>query len=167
MNRIVLMFVLLLVLVSCSQNEDIFKIIASEKNLPAHFNEVAFKREESPFYLYEVKKADNQTKYENAWSHYRFEKGKPDVDFKDKSVVFIGLTESGSCALEVDEVTKGSEDNVMTIQLHTPPGICTSDTSPRTFVIEIDHEIARKLDTVLIVENESQSAVPIEEPEAG
>ncbi len=165
MKRIVLLIVVLLVLVSCSHNDDLFKLIASEKTLPDNFNQVAFQREESPFYLYEVKMADNQTKYENAWSLYGLEKEEPTVNFKEKSVVFIGLTESGSCALEMDEVKQGSENNVMAIQLHTPPEMCTADASPRTLVIEIDHEIAKKLDTVFIVEDETQTAVPIEEPE--
>ncbi|MDX8344128.1 hypothetical protein [Rossellomorea sp. YZS02] len=54
----------------------------------------------------------------------------------------------------------------MTILLSEPDGPCTADASPKTFVIEVDHETEKKLDTIIIVEEDIQTSVPIEEPEA-
>lgn len=122
-----------------------YNLIASEKNLPENFYEIAFQRKDtahSPKYEYLVRKADNESDFEDLWKLYNFKKHAPELDFNDKSVFFIGVIESGSLI--------GSE------------GLCTDDISPRTFVIQMDKEKSKDVETVTIVENEAETSVPLD-----
>ncbi|MBT2661687.1 hypothetical protein [Bacillus sp. ISL-45] len=153
----------LLLLYGCSNdpenNQQNFDIVASEKNLPANMHELAFQREETPRYQYLVRMSDNQADFENFWSLYGFKKQAPEIDFKTKSVFFIGVYESGSCPSEIENVESNADNTTITIA--HPDGNCTADATPRTFVIQIDKEEAKNLESVIIVEGGTETSVPL------
>ena len=152
-----------LLLYGCSNdqknNQQNFDLIASEKNLPANMHELAFKRTETPHYQYLVRMADNTSDFEDAWNLYEFKIQAPELDFKDKGVLFIGVYESGSCPSKVKKVQSDSE--IMKITIATPDGNCTADANPRTFVIQIDKKEATNLESVIIVEGDTETSVPL------
>lgn len=115
-------------------------VIASEKTLPADFYEIAFQRETSPFFQYMVRRVVAGSQFEQYWDLYEFEGEMPTVDFDGNDVIFIGVHESGSCPYELKSIKWSSHNSTMTIPLSKPEGDadCTSDASPRTFVIQID-----------------------------
>lgn len=160
---LLLLLTLLLILGGCSNdpgNQLNFDLVASEKTLPANMYELAFQREETPHYQYLVRMADNQSDFEDFWSLYGFEKQAPELDFNEKNVFFIGLHESGSCPSEIEKV-KPNADNT-TITIAHPDGPCTADATPRTFVIQIDKEESKNIESLIIVEGGTETTVPLE-----
>ncbi|MFI8577152.1 hypothetical protein ACIGEL_15705 [Rossellomorea aquimaris] len=155
----VIMFILL---VSCGDDTDQYHLIASEKTLPSNFYETAIQREKVPFFHYGLAKADNQKDYEEYWGLYQLEKKIPSIDFNKKSVFFIGLTESGSCPMELTDLEVNQDKKTMTLFLNDSGGDCTSDATPRTFVIGIDEESSRDFKNVVIVDGEVETSIPIE-----
>jgi len=142
-----------------------YNLIASEKNLPENFYEIAFQRKDtahSPKYEYLVRKADNESDFEDLWKLYNFKKHAPELDFNDKSVFFIGVIESGSCPFKIEKVEPNSDNTNITIGLIGSEGLCTDDISPRTFVIQMDKEKSKDVETVTIVENEAETSVPLD-----
>jgi hypothetical protein len=115
----------LILLVSCTHDNGRYKRIASEKSLPNNFYEIAFVREEVPFFHYGVTKAEEKSQYEKSWGFYRLEKKSLSVNFNDKNVFFIGLEESGSCPIELQDIKVNSKNEAMTIKLNDSGGICT------------------------------------------
>lgn len=111
---LVVMFILL---VSCDNDKGQYHLIASEKTLPSDFYETAFQREEVPFFHYGLAKANNRTQYEEYWEIYQLEKNIPSIDFNEKSVFFIGLTESGSCPMELTDLKVNQDKKTMTLFL--------------------------------------------------
>lgn len=102
-------------LVSCTNDDGQYELIASEKSLPADFHEIVFVRKEVPFFYYGVTKAESQSQYENSWGFYRLEKKRPSVSFNENNVFFIGLEESGSCPIELYDIKVNSKNEAMTI----------------------------------------------------
>ncbi|TFB21805.1 hypothetical protein E3U55_08245 [Filobacillus milosensis] len=126
---------------SDSENNQIHEdIIANDKTLPDHFHEIAFER-------YLIRKAVNESEFEQTWNLYEFDKKIPKVDFKEKEVIFIGLHESSSCPY--NNVDLSSDNKTMIVQLSGKGGeSCTADASPRTFVIQIDQGITAQIENV-------------------
>lgn len=142
-----------------------YDLIASDKNLPENFHEIAFQRQDttfSPKYEYLVRKANNESDFEDLWNFYNFKNHAPELDFNDNSVFFIGVIESGSCPLKIEKVEPNSDHNNITIGLSGSEGLCTDDISPRTFVIQMDKEKSTDIETVTIVEYEAETSVPLE-----
>ncbi|MVO98723.1 hypothetical protein [Paenibacillus lutrae] len=143
-----------------------FDRIASDKILPANFHEIAFERTTTPLFQYVVRKAVNQTQLEAAWNLYGFKNKLPNIDLNKKNVVFIGLHESGSCPYTLKNIERSPDDKTITVPFtvsvsgtdHT----CTSDATPRTFVIGLDKEISNVLESVVIVQSEVETSVPLE-----
>ncbi|WP_061808946.1 hypothetical protein [Rossellomorea vietnamensis] len=156
---IIAMFILL---VSCTHDDGQYELIASEKSLPADFYEIAFVRKEVPFFYYGVTKAENQSQYEKSWDFYRLEKKRPSENFNEKNVFFIGLEESGSCPIELVDITVNSKNEAMTIELNDSGGACTADATPRTSVIEIDKDISKDLKNAIMVEEDLETTIPID-----
>lgn len=165
-NKISLLLLvsLLLILGGCSNNpennQQNFDVIASEKTLPANMHELAFEREETPRYEYLVRMAESQAEFEDFWSLYGFEKQAPELEFKEKSVFFIGVYESGSCPSEIEKVELNADNTTITIA--HPDGNCTADATPRTFVIQIDKEESKNIESLIIVEGGTETTVPLE-----
>ncbi|MFV2047953.1 hypothetical protein ACEWK1_11315 [Metabacillus sp. YM-086] len=137
-------------------------MIASEKTLPADFNEIAFVRETGPMFEYMVNKSVNSSEFEQTWDLYGFENELPIVNFKEKDVFFIGVTESGSCPYKIQNVELSSDNKTITVPLSEPEGLCTSDATPRTFVIQVDKEASEKIGNVVIAESGYETKVPFE-----
>lgn len=122
--------------------------------------ELAFEREETLRSQYLVRMPDNQADFENFWSLYGFKKQAPELDFKEKSVFFIGVYESGSCPSEIEKVELNADNTTITIA--HPDGNCTADATPRTFVIQIDKEESKNKKNLTIVEGGTETTVPLE-----
>ncbi|HSJ38146.1 MAG TPA: hypothetical protein VK945_08010 [Planococcus sp. (in: firmicutes)] len=137
-------------------------VIASEKTLPSDFYEIAFQRETVPLFQYMIRRAVDQSQYEQTWDLYGFEGEMPSVDFDGKDVFFIGVQESGSCPYELKSIEWSADNSTMTFPLSEPGGDCTSDATPRTFVIQIDKEISKVIENVVIVESGIETNVPFE-----
>lgn len=160
------LFLLLLSLFGCSNdsedNQINFDLVASEKTLPANFYEIAYERETSPLYQFLVKKSVNQSEFEKIWNLYGLKKNIPSINFDEKDVLFIGVHESGSCPYKIKNVELSSENKVLTVSLVEPEGDCTSDATPRTFVIEIDKSISKDIENLVIVQSDVETNVPFE-----
>lgn len=137
-------------------------VVASEKTLPTNFYEIAFTRETSPLFQFLVRKAVDQSEFEQTWSLYEFENKIPNVDFNKKDVFFIGVYESGTCHYKKKNVELRADNNTMTVSFSEPGGVCTSDATPRTFVFQIDKEISKNIENVVIVQSEVETNVPFE-----
>lgn len=138
-----------------------FQIIASEKTLPENFYDLAFEREAPPFFHYLVKKVENETEFVETWEQFAFEQDPPNTDlFRENDVLFIGLHESGSCALEIENITLSPNNKTMTASMKEPNGACTDDATPRTFVIEIEKMYSRNIEDVVIVHSGVDTDVP-------
>jgi hypothetical protein len=157
--RSLTLFLSLLLVFGCNSNaknnQINFDIIASEKTLPIHFNEIAFEEQ------YLVRKLVNQSEFEDTWNLYAFESKTPNVDLKEKDVFFIGVHESGSCPYKIRNIKRNSDNKTITVPLSEPNGACTSDATPRTFVIQIDKEKSKDIESVVIVQNGVETSVPL------
>lgn len=151
-----------LLLFGCSNDTNVKDVIASEKTLPSNFHETAFERETTPFFHFLVKKAINQLEFEQTWNLYGFESETPNVDLNEKDVFFIGVQESGSCPSKIKSVELSSDNNTMTLPLSELEGACTSDATPRTFVIQIDKGISKDIENIVIVQSGVETNVPFE-----
>ncbi|SES28499.1 hypothetical protein SAMN04487944_1353 [Gracilibacillus ureilyticus] len=136
---IALAFLLLSVL-GCNQQEEQDRIdavvIASEKRLPANFEEIALK------YEYEqvlVEKVEDYDQYQELWELFQLKEEMNEVDLETNVVLFIGLYESGSCPEEIKEVTADSKQHTVEITFENKNSNCMADASPRTFVLSIDN----------------------------
>ena len=143
-------------------NQINFSLIASEKSLPTDFDEIAFKRDTIPYFQYLVKKVVNQSEFEETWNMYGFENKTPNVDFNEKDVIFIGVQESGSCPYKIKNIELSSDNKDITVPLSKPDGFCTSDATPRTFVIQVNKEVSRDLKNAVIVKSGVETTIPID-----
>ncbi|WP_174732187.1 hypothetical protein [Mesobacillus harenae] len=150
-----------LLLVGCSNDID-DNVVASEKTLPSNFHEIAFERETTPLFQFLVRKTVNQSEFEQTWNLYGFESEIPNVDFNEKGAFFIGVNESGSCPYMIKNVELSSDNNTITVPLSEPKGDCTSDATPRTFVVQIDKGISKDIENVVIVQGGVETTVPLE-----
>lgn len=156
------LLLMLLVLGGCSTGaNNTESVIASEKTLPSEFYEGAFERETAPLFQFMAKRAVDQSQFEQNWDMYGFEGEMPAMDFDGKDVFFIGVYESGTCALEVGDI-EWFNDIVMQVPLIEPDRACTADATPRTFVIEIDKEKSSELEDLVIVQSGISTTVPFE-----
>ncbi len=159
-------FLSLLFIFGCSndaeENQINFGLVASEKTLPTDFNEIAFERSTTPYFQYLIKKAVNQSEFEEIWNIYGFEKKSSIVDLNEKDVLFIGVQESGSCPYEIKNINLSSDKKDLRVSLSKPDGACTTDATPRTFVIELDKEVSKDLKNMIIVESGTDTTVPID-----
>lgn len=131
--------------------EDI-TLLASGKGVPANLYVDS----------YSIKKADNQIAYQKMWNIFGLNSASiPAVDFSKKAVVFIGLYESGSCPYKIEDAETRAGEKELAIRLTAPSGICTTDASPKTFVIEIDKSTSEKLQSVVIVRGGTETYVPV------
>lgn len=166
---IVTVFSIMLFTLGCSkdsneiqskENDQVkFELIASEKSLPSHIHEFAFQRTEAPAYTYWVKMVSNQSDFEVAWNIYELEDKMSDVDFDKKNVYFIGVQESGSCPYTEKSIEVNSDNEILRVLLTEPDGNCTSDATPRTFVIQGNKNIEK----VVITQGGTETSIPIKE----
>ncbi|WP_068776201.1 hypothetical protein [Paenibacillus sp. FJAT-26967] len=143
-----------------------FERIASEKILPANFHEIAFERKTTPLFQYVVRKAVDQSQLEEAWNLYGFKNNLPNIDLNKKDVLFLGLQESGSCPYTLKNIERSPDDKTITVpftvSISGQNSVCTSDATPRTFVFALDKEISNVLESVVIVQSEVETSIPLE-----
>jgi hypothetical protein len=137
-------------------------LIASKKTLPANFNDIAFARKETPLFQYLVRKAVNTSEFEDTWKLYALGNKTSNVNLNEKDVFFIGVHESGSCPYKIRVIKLSSDNKKMIIPLSEPDGACTSDATPRTFVIQIDKEKSKDIESVVVVQSGVETSVPFE-----
>src|SRR5699024_5110420 len=56
------------------------ELIASEKQLPTDFDDLAFKRSEKPYFKYLVKETENESEFSDAWELFKLEGEKVKVN---------------------------------------------------------------------------------------
>jgi hypothetical protein len=112
-------------------NQINFDLIVSEKFLPTDFDEIAFKRETTPYFQYLVKKVVNQSEFEKMWNIYGIGNKMPYVDFNEKGVIFIGVQEPGSFPYKIKSIGQNLDNKTITVPLSQSNGACTSDATPR------------------------------------
>lgn len=139
------------------------KIVESEKSLPDSFQELSFQREEVPRFNYLVKMAVDQIAFEEEWKLFNMSEEMPKVDFDKNNVIFLGVEESGSCPYLNEDIVIEWDQEEMAIRLLESTEMCTMDATPRTFVIEVDKESSRDLQTVTLLESNVSTLVPIHE----
>lgn len=158
-------FISVLFLLSCNkevkENDLPFKVIASEKALPANFDELAYKRDTSPSYQYLIRKAENPSEFEETWNLYEFRSKRPNVDFNKKDIIFIGVHESGSCPFKINDIELGTDSKTITVPLSISSEACTSDATPRTFAIEVDKEMSSAIENIVMVESKTETKIPL------
>ena len=154
-----------LVLFGCESSDSIksgpIRILASEKVWPSNFDEIAFKREESPHYSYAVKTANNQSDFEKTWESFQLTRKKPQINFNTNEVLFLGVEESGSCPIELSTKDCKLSEQKITLKLSGPDGPCTADATPRTLVIEIPK--SKDLKELTLLETGTETTIPIKE----
>ncbi|OLS35899.1 hypothetical protein [Bacillus sp. MRMR6] len=150
-----------LLLVGCS-NDSFANVVASEKTLPSNFHEIAFERDSTPFFQYLVRKSVTRSEFEQTWNLYGFENKMPNIYFNKKDIFFIGVLESGSCPYTIKNVELSPDNRTMKVPLTEPEGACTSDATPRTFVVQIDKKISKDIVNVVIVQSGIETNVPFE-----
>jgi hypothetical protein len=137
------------------------RIVATEKVWPANFDEIAFKREESPHYSYAVRTASNQSDFEKTWESYQLTRKRPKIDFNKNEILFLGVEESGSCPIELNTKDVKLSEQKITINLFGPDGPCTADATPRTFVIEIPK--LKDFKELTLLETGTETTIPLKE----
>ncbi|WP_316569517.1 hypothetical protein [Neobacillus sp. YIM B06451] len=137
-------------------------LLASGKSLPVNFDDIAFQNEDHPDNEYLVKKAVNQIGYLKIWRHFRLDTADiPAVDFQKNAVIFFGTYESGSCPFKIEEATFRAGEEELSMRLAAESGVCTTDATPRTFVIEIKKDASEKLRNFVVVQGGKETSVPV------
>ncbi|WP_409271934.1 hypothetical protein V1499_19870 [Neobacillus sp. SCS-31] len=137
-------------------------LLSSEKSLPLNFDEIAFQNEDHPGNEYLVKKAVNQIGYLKMWRHFKLDTtGIQAVNFQKNAVIFIGTYESGSCPYKIREAVFRNGGEELSIQLAAESGVCTTDATPRTFVIKIEKDASEKLRNLIVVQGGKEISVPV------
>lgn len=180
MKKIGFLIGILILLIGCGSESDsekvvmqgdeetvknIAEVIFTEKSQPDDFHEIGFHREESPGYTYLIKEATEQEQYEELWTYFRLQEEAPKVDMVKNNVMFFSLEESGTCPfdlkgkdIQLNPATKMLEVEVS--YANSTDGACTTDATPRTFVLEVTKE-ANSFKNALIYDEGTETQVPI------
>lgn len=138
-----------------------FVTLASEKTLPANFNEAAFTRKVVPYFEYMVSKADDEADYDRLWKEYGFEISQPEADLAQSRLFFVGVRESGTCPYELGDLALTEDGSGLIVPLQSEGTYCTADAKPRSFVIELDRVAVKAVTDIIIVESDTETAVPL------
>lgn len=161
-NVLLIICLMSLLFIGCSNSNNSngdMNILVTEKSLPSDFDQVASKREQFPQYKYLVKKVKTRLDYENEWKYFQLKNNIKDVDLANKDVLFIGLNEPGSCPYKIEKLSVVNGNLLVTLKL--PDGDCTTDSTPRVFVIDIPKDISNQLSEVNIIEGKVNTSVQI------
>ena len=145
------LFMFISLLFGCQSDSEDFTMLASEKTLPNNFEEIAYKYGTETIL---ARKAADQAAFDKNWRLYELEQEQPDVDFNEHDVFFIGVYESGSCASEITRVELNEDRTSMTLPISGPDGAkaCTSNATPRTFVIQLEKKLIENVKDLVIEE---------------
>lgn len=84
-----------------------------------------------------VMRAETKKDVDLLWRVYQLTNEKPDINFKQQDVYFLGLFESGSCPYEMEDVRTQVNGTNLSVQLTQPEKNCTGDATPRTFYLTV------------------------------
>lgn len=126
-----------LLLTGCSnsnvQNDESFKVVATEKSFPSNFSELSYKREEVPYFEYLIQIVHSEDIITDLIQFNEM----PNVDHEKEDVLLISHYESGSCPTEIENIEYDNTAN-LNITLKYSGSICTADATPRTNIILLD-----------------------------
>lgn len=159
-KQFVLPFALLIVLLTgCEDGQS--RILATEKVLPVNYDKIGFQRENTPLYTYVLEKVSEQNDFEKTWEMFQLATKRPEINFEENEILFLGVEESGSCPYKLTNKEISYQKQKLTIKLTGPDGPCTADATPRTFVIEMPKEKSKKLKEVKILQTGNETTVPL------
>lgn len=133
-------------------------LIISEKSLPNAFEQMATEKDEQKYVVVRVKNAED---YQEMWRKFQIKEDLVAVDTDDKDILFIGLFESSSCPYDISDILDNTEKHELEVNLTTKNGNCTTDNSPRNFVLSIDKSVSDELSTLVLVKNSERVLLPI------
>lgn len=158
-------FICIIFLFSCCSKANLLQsnievtLITSEKRHPHDFGEIAYVRDERPYYQYLVNRV-NSDEGLRIWDYYELTSDIPEIDFENREIFLIGLFESGSCSKNIDTIDYSFETQEIIIHLvYSAAEFCTANATPRSFVIELEKEIAKELSQVTIIEGQISTKV--------
>ncbi|MUV37776.1 hypothetical protein JNUCC1_01582 [Lentibacillus sp. JNUCC-1] len=147
------------------------ELAASEKNLPAKFEDLALEREEVPHFQYLIKKADTQSEYEDAWGFYELDGKAPNIDFDSENAYFIGMYESGegdgNCPAIIKDIQLDRDAKAMKVfivELIGPNDGCDEMATPRTHVVKANKDISQGIESITMVEEYINNPIETEVP---
>ncbi|MER3457061.1 MAG: hypothetical protein C4303_00735 [candidate division GAL15 bacterium] len=113
-----------------------FRVVATEKTLPADFFSIAPKD-------VLIRVATDQDKLQELWSYFGLQVQVPSVRWDREVILLLGTGESSTCPFRVGEITFDGASGRLRIRLDRPtgPGMCTADFSPRTFVLALPRNL--------------------------
>lgn len=113
-----------------------FRVVASEKTLPADFTSVA------PEDVL-IRLATNDDDLKALWSYFGLRSLMPSVPWDREFILFLGTGEPSNCPLHVKGITFDRDRGRLKLHLekYTEPGsVCYADFSPRTFALALPRE---------------------------
>lgn len=168
MNRLTVFFMMgvVFIMAGCTSDKsnkgetesEMAQLVASEKTLPSNFESLSNQSEPKGIQAELVK---TQDVYEDSWKEFQLEGSIPEIDFKTNDVLFVGMTESGSCPHILDSLKTNIEESQLVITFEPLEDVCTADLSPRNFVIAVDKKLSSKLTSFRIVTEQKEIEVPI------
>jgi hypothetical protein len=105
-----------------------YELIHTEKSLPPDTWEPV------------IDVAFTEDEFQRRWERFQIEEAAPDVDWDRWIVIFAGTGESGTCPLELMDVTYDQDASRVSVEVDPnlpPDAVCTDDWTPRVFVIGI------------------------------
>ncbi|WP_181350333.1 hypothetical protein [Thalassobacillus sp. CUG 92003] len=133
-------------------------LITSGKRLPLSFEQMATEHDGKD---YLVERVNNKEDYKEMWNKFQMQVDLIDVDMKNKDVLFVGLHESSSCPYEINDIRSNYEKQEILVDFTDINSNCTSDASPRTFIIGIDKSKSKNVSTVTLVHGDQSVPIPI------
>ncbi len=168
MNRLTVLFItsVVFVMAGCTSDKSNMEeteseqaqLVASEKTLPRNFESISNQSVPKGIQAELVK---TQDVYEDSWKEFQLERVIPEIDFGTNDVLFVGMTESGSCPYILDSLKTNLEESQLVITFEPLDDVCTADLSPRNFVIAIDKKLASELTSFRIVSEQKEIEVPV------
>jgi hypothetical protein len=127
------------------------KVIVSKKNAPLDMPFLDEQQEKMPRKKSLVYKVSEEGQLNETWDFFGFKKSVPDGDFENKNYFFVSVRESGTCPFKFKNATINDYAKEIVFYLQEKNGNCTSDATPRTFVMEIDKSVSSGLENAAIV----------------
>lgn len=135
-----------------------FTVIATEKSFPTNFDELSYKREESPSYEYLVQRVTSEESLANL---IQLTDELPTVYLDKSEILLVSYYESSSCPTNIENIDYYETAN-LNITLKNSGSICTADASPRTKVILLDKELSQNVTHATINEGKTTTKIPIQ-----
>lgn len=115
-----------------------FRVVATEKTLPADFFSIAPKD-------VLIRVATDQDKLQELWSYFGLSVPVPSVQWDREVILLLGTGESSTCPFRVGEIAFDGASGRLRIRLDQPTTgsgkACTADFSPRTFALALPRNL--------------------------